>query len=65
LQRGTIVIIDMDLSMEEAWALALYLRRIGPGDCGGKAADGDEARLMFEAVQVVRQALVAYGIDPR
>lgn len=53
------------LSMEQALALAQFLKRVGIDDYRALAADQDEAWLMLDAGERVRAALREVGIAPR
>ena len=53
------------LSMEQALALAQFLKRVGIDDYRALAVDQDEAWLMLDAGERVRDALREVGIAPR
>ncbi len=55
----------LDLSDEQAWALAQYLKRIGYADYRAKAENEAQAWRMIEAGDAVRVALADVGINPR
>lgn len=53
------------LSMEQALALAQFLKRVGIDDYRALAVDQSEAWLMLDAGERVRDALREVGIAPR
>lgn len=57
--------LTLDLTGEQAWALAQYLKRIGYADYREKSASDEEAWKMFEAGEAVRAALADAGCAPR
>jgi hypothetical protein len=59
------VVIPMELSADEAWDFAQFLKRAGFSDYLSNAADQDEAYRMLHAGEKVRAALAEAGIDPR
>jgi len=59
------VTVQVELSDEQAWALAQLLKRLGYSDCRGLAQDDNEAWLMMLAAERVRQALTEAGYAPR
>ncbi|MBS0446663.1 MAG: hypothetical protein JSR59_12025 [Proteobacteria bacterium] len=60
-----IITISVELDVEQAWALAQFLKRIGWSDCRSLAEDDAQTRLMLEALEQVRQALADNGCAPR
>ena len=60
-----LVTVQLQLSDEQAWALAQLLKRLGFGDCRGLAQDDNEAWLMMVAAERLRQALAEAGVAPR
>lgn len=57
--------LDVGLSMEQALALAQFLKRVGIDDYRRLAVDQEEAWLMLDAGERVRDALREVGIAPR
>lgn len=55
----------IELPEEQAWALALYLKRIGYADYREKSASEAEAWEMQQAGEALRAALAEQGIAPR
>lgn len=55
----------MTLSEQEAWDLALFLKRTGFSDFRSQAVDDEEAYRMRAVAEKVRRNLVAIGYDPR
>jgi len=59
------VVVQVELSAEQAWALAQLLKRIGWSDCRSLAEDEQQTRLMIAAADRVRAALAEAGYAPR
>jgi hypothetical protein len=59
------VSIALDLSFEEAWALAQFLKRVGYSDYRRLATSNDEAYLMQYGGEKLREALAQAGAAPR
>ncbi|HLP99421.1 MAG TPA: hypothetical protein VK149_13370 [Sideroxyarcus sp.] len=59
------ITVQVQLSDEQAWALAQLLKRLGYSDCRGLAQNDNEAWLMMVAAERVRQALAEVGYAPR
>lgn len=59
------VCLMMTLSEQEAWDLALFLKRTGFSDFRSQAVDDEEAYRMRAVAEKVRRNLVAIGYDPR
>ena len=57
--------IEVDLTHEEAWALAEFLKRVQPMDYERRAGDPAEARLMYDAGISISSSLRKIGISPR
>lgn len=55
----------LELTDEQAWALAQYLKRIGYADYREKSASDDEAWEMRAAGEALRAALAEQGMAPR
>lgn len=61
----SVVRLDVDMTEEEALALAQFVKRVGFADCRGNAVDTDEAYLMIRALDRLRGALALAGWSPR
>jgi cytochrome c len=59
------VTLPLDLTEQEAWDFAQFLKRAGYSDYANKAADEDEAYRMLHVGEKVRGALAEAGISPR
>lgn len=59
------LLINMELSEQEAEALAQMVKRLGWDDMRAKAVSDDEAYLISDAVMRLKQALAESGFDPR
>lgn len=59
------IVLQLELSAEQAWDLAQLVKRLTFSDVRGCAADQDEAYRMVEALEVVRAALAQQGVAPR
>jgi hypothetical protein len=59
------MLIDVDLTDEQAWALAQFLKRAGFSDYLRLAIDKDEAYVMLDAGEKLRAALAELGHAPR
>lgn len=55
----------IQLSDQEAWDLAQFLKRTGFADFRSHAVDDEEAYRMQSAAEKVKSNLVAMGYDPR
>ena len=58
-------LIQVQLSDEQAWALAEFLKRMAFNQWRALAADDQEAQQMQDAGQHLRQALAEQGFAPR
>ena len=56
---------QVELSDEQAWALAQWLKRAGYSDWRALAASEQEARQMQDAARQLRQELTFQGYEPR
>ena len=56
---------QVELSDQQAWALAQLLKRMGWSDWRALAVDDDEARRMRDACEQLRQELTYQGYAPR
>ncbi|WP_301101442.1 hypothetical protein [Propionivibrio sp.] len=59
------VSLHIELSDENAWALAQFLKRLGFSDCRSLAVSDEEAWQMIRATEAVRAALAQQGYAPR
>jgi hypothetical protein len=59
------MLIDVDLTDDQIWALAQFLKRAGFSDYLRLAVDRDEARVMLDAGEKLRAALAELGYAPR
>ena len=59
------VTLHLELSDENAWALAQFLKRLGFSDCRELAVSEEEAWQMIRAAEAVRAALAEQGYAPR
>lgn len=59
------VIIEVDLSDDEALALAQFVKRLTFCDCERRAVSKDETYLMLNATDKVGAALARAGYAPR
>lgn len=57
--------IQVDLTGDQAWAFAEFLKRVSYGDYRLLAVSDDEARDMIEAGELVRKMLAEQGVAPR
>ncbi len=64
MQRRTPV-ITVILSPAQAWAYAEFLKRVGIEDYKALAANSQEAYLMRDAGQAIREELAHAGYAPR
>ena len=60
-----VVTVHVELNAAQAWAIAQLLKRIGWSDCRALAEDEQQAELMIQAAERVRQALAEAGYAPR
>lgn len=65
MQQPRIVIISVELSDEEAWQFAQFLKRVGYSHYRELATDESEAYTMLYAGERIRDALAAQGYAPR
>ncbi|WP_445366686.1 DUF7706 family protein [Methylomonas sp. BW4-1] len=63
--KSTQISLVVQLSEQEAWDLAQFLKRVGYSDFRSNAVDDDEAYRMQNTAEKVRQGLIAFGINPR
>ena len=57
--------IRAELTEQQAWAFAQFLKRVGFVDYMNNAVDSDEAREMLEAGEELRKAFAEAGYAPR
>ena len=55
----------IELTEDQAWAFAHYLKRIGYSDYRARAASDAEAWRMHDAGDALRIALAEAGVNPR
>ncbi len=58
-------VITVILSTQQAWAFAQFLKRVGLDDYRALAVDANEAYLMLDAGEAIRQELRQAGYAPR
>ena len=58
-------VITVMLSTQQAWTYAQFLKRVGLDDYKALAADLEEAYLMLQAGEAIRQDLRLAGYAPR
>jgi hypothetical protein len=63
--RSKLRSLEIELTDEQAYALAQYLKRVQYDDFRRRAIDEDDAYLMQNAASEVRKALNDAGYDPR
>ena len=63
LQRTPVITVT--LSASQAWAFAQFLKRVGVDDYRALAVDADEAYLMLDAGEAIRDELRSVGYAPR
>ena len=59
------VTVKVELTDEQALALAQFVKRVGFSECDANAVDKDEAYLMIDALNAVRRELAEVGYAPR
>ncbi len=59
------ICLMVQLSDQDAWDLAQFLKRVGFAEFRSNAVDDDAAYRMQAAVEKIRRNLVAIGYDPR
>lgn len=57
--------VELELTADDAWDLAQFLKRVGFQEFRINAADDDEAYRMRDAANLVRKALAQSGFAPR
>jgi hypothetical protein len=63
--RSKLRSLEIELTDEQAYALAQYLNRVQYDDFRRRAIDEDDAYIMQDAAAEVRKALADAGYDPR
>jgi hypothetical protein len=63
--RSKLRSLEIELTDEQAYALAQYLKRVQFDDFRRRAIDENEAYIMQDAAAEVRRALADAGYDPR
>jgi hypothetical protein len=59
------ICLSVSLSEQEAWDLALFLKRTGFADFRSQAVDDEEAYRMQAVGEKVRKSLLDIGYSPR
>lgn len=59
------ICLVIQLSNQDAWDLAQFLKRVGYSDFRGNAVDDEEAYRMQNVAGKIRQTLNQFGYDPR
>jgi len=59
------MVVELELSEDEAWALAEFVKRVTWSEMRACAVDDDEAYMIRSAVLAVGEALASQGIAPR
>ena len=62
---GAPIRLAIELTGEEAWAIAQFLKRVAVDDYRRLAVDGDEAYAMRDAGEAIRRVLAEQGYAPR
>lgn len=57
--------VTLSLDAGHAWALALFLKRVGWSDIRGNAQDNQEAYDMRDAIEAAARTLAEAGYSPR
>ncbi len=59
------VTVTLELDSGNAWALALFVKRVGWSEIRQNAVDDTEAYDMRDAIEALQRALAEAGISPR
>ena len=59
------MVVELELSEDEAWALAEFVKRVTWSEMRACAVDDDEAYMIRSAVLAVGEALASQGSAPR
>lgn len=59
------ICLMVQLSDQEAWDFAQFLKRVGYSDFRSNAVDDGEAHRMLYVAEKVRKSLIQNGFDPR
>lgn len=59
------VTVTLELDSGNAWALALFVKRVGWSEIRQNAVDDTEAYDMRDAIAALQKALAEAGISPR
>ena len=59
------VTVTLELDSGNAWALALFVKRVGWAEIRQNAVDDTEAYDMRDAIAALQRALAEAGISPR
>ena len=65
MEKPITVTFNTTLTLDEAWALAQFVKRVDRGTCETHAGSASEADLIFEAMIGLREALREAGYAPR
>lgn len=57
--------VKLELDAGHAWALALFLKRVGWSEIRGNAQDGQEAYDIRDGIEAAARALADAGYAPR
>jgi hypothetical protein len=57
--------LSVELTEQEAWDYAQFLKRVGFSEFRTNAQDDDEAYRMFAVSEKIRRAINDLGINPR
>lgn len=60
-----IIRLQIDLTDNEAWDYAQFLKRVGYSEYKNNAADSEEAYRMVRVGEKIRKALAEQGVSPR
>lgn len=60
-----IIHLQIDLTDNEAWDYAQFLKRVSYSDYVNNAADSKEAHRMVQVGEKIRKALAEQGVSPR
>lgn len=57
--------LNLEMTDHEAWCLAQFLKRVGFGEVRVNAEDENQAYVMIDAMEKVRESLAEAGYAPR
>lgn len=58
-------VVTLQFDSHHAWALALFVKRVGWGDIVSNASDTNEAYDMRDALVALQNSLIVAGYSPR